>query len=100
MMPIFEYFDLQIGLDEEVNKPLEFVCSRDNHKAIAKIIFKNGLFQTIHFSSINGFSILDSEDLKLTHKILENNLNSAVKNWIDFHVYGLSIPCEKITFKI
>jgi hypothetical protein len=100
MMPIFEYFDLQIALDEEVNKPLEFVCSRDNYKTIAKLVFKNGLFQTIHFSAINGFSLLDSEDLDLVHKILENNLNTAVKYWIDFHVYGLSIQCEKITVKV
>jgi hypothetical protein len=100
MTPIFEYFDLYIGLDKAVNNPLEFVCSRDNYKAIAKLDFRDGLFHSIRFSEMNGFSMLDSEDLDLVHKILENNLNSAVKNWIEFHVYELSIQFEKITVKI
>lgn len=100
MSPIFEYFDLLIGLDKDVIKPLEFICSRENYKAIAKLYFKDGLFHSIQFSEISGFSILDSEDLDLVHKILETNLNSAIKNWIDFHIYQLNVSCDKITAKI
>lgn len=100
MSPIFEYFDLHIGLAKDVHKPLEFICSRENHKAIAKLHFKDGLFHSIQFSEMKDFSILDSEDLALAHKIIETNLNSAIKNWIDFHLYQLNVSCDKIKTKI
>jgi len=100
MQEIFNYFDLQIGLDNFHFKPFEFVCTFGETKSSAQIVFENKLFKEIIISPISSHSPLDEDDSIAVKKILEQNLHTAISKWIDFHLYKVMVETQVLTKRI
>jgi hypothetical protein len=100
MIVIFNYFDLEIGLEKETSDILTFIAKRSNSYLVAKIIMENGLFQKIEVMPYSNREMLDEIDQKLSIKLLENYLDTAIRRWIDFHIYSKPIYKEQIVKKL
>ena len=61
---------------------------------------KNGKFKKIIIKDVSGKASLDVQNLKKFKKVIELYRDDIVRKWIDFFVYNIEFPSEKITKKI
>ena len=66
----------------------------------AEIIFENGKFKEIKVKEVTGKEPLDIPNLRRFRKIVDLYRDDIVRKWIDYFVYNMEIPSEKITKKI
>lgn len=94
------YYDLLIGLDSEHCSPFEFVCCFGENSSSARLAFDKGLFSKVEILGLENKKPLDSSDMEKVVKILEQNLQHAVKCWTDFHLYKLPIETVLLTSRV
>lgn len=66
----------------------------------AEIVFENGKFKEIIIREVKGKEPLDLQNLKKFRKVIEVYRDDIVRKWIDFFVYNIEFPPEKITTKL
>lgn len=89
MQTLFDYYELMISVDKEnYCKPLEFVCVRGVNACIVRLYFEAGLYKGLGFYAHGSMESIDETDKLNVRKIIENNLDYAVRQWIGFHIYG------------
>lgn len=89
MQTLFDYYELMISVDKEKYcKPLEFVCVRGANACVVRLNFEGGLYKGLEFYAEGTRESLDETDKLNVCKIIENNLDYAVRQWIDFQIYG------------
>lgn len=74
--------------------------SRADHYSLAKVEFKNGLFDKISIEEREDFAPLDDIDTNKMKLLIVNHLNEVIKRWIDYYLYKKEVKEEIITQKI
>jgi hypothetical protein len=100
MPKLYEYFGLVILFYSNEHEPIHVHCKYQDQESKAEIIFENGKFKNIVIKEVPGKEALDNNNLKKFKKIVELYRDDIVRKWIDFFIYNIEIPSEKITTKI
>jgi hypothetical protein len=100
MPKLYEYFGLVILFYSNEHEPIHVHCKYQDQESKAEIIFENGKFQKIVIKEVPGKEPLDNNNLKKFKKLVELYRDDIVRKWIDFFIYNIEIPSEKITTKI
>ena len=74
--------------------------SRADHYSLAKIKFKNGLFDKITVEEREDFAPLDDIDINKMKLLIVNHLDEVLKRWIDYYLYNKEVREEIITKRI
>lgn len=89
-----------------MGKVLWFLCTwihqngkYQDKESKAEIVFENGKFKEIIIKDVPGKAPLDVQNLKKIKKVIELYRDDIVRKWIDFFVYNIEFPSEKITKK-
>jgi len=100
MPKLYEYFGLIFLFYSQENEPIHVHGKYQDKKNKAEIIFENGKFKEIIIKDVLGKAPLDTQNLKKFKKVIELYRDDIVRKWIDFFVYNIEFPSEKITKKI
>ena len=82
------------------HEPIHIHGKYQDTESKAEIIFENGKFKEISIKDVQGKKPLDAQNLKKFKKIVELYRDDIIRKWIDFFVYNIEFPSEKITKKI
>ncbi len=69
-------------------------------ESMAKIVFKNGLFERVDIFPVENKPGLDELDNNRVKLLIVNNLDDIIKRWIDHFIYNKPIIEEIITKRI
>ena len=100
MPKLYEYFGLVFLFYSHEHEPIHVHGKYQDTESKAEIIFENGKFKEISIKDVLGKKPLDSKNLKKFKKIVELYRDDIIRKWIDFFVYNIEFPAEKITKKI
>lgn len=101
MQTLFDYYELMISVDAtKFCRPLEFVCKRGENECIVRVIFEKGLYNGLEFYTDASMVSIDDADKLNVQKIIENNLEFALRQWMDFHIYGQSVKIMVLKSRI
>ena len=96
----YEYFGLIFLFQSQEHEPIHVHGKYQDKESKAEIIFENGKFKEIIIRDVPGKAPLDLKNLKKFRKVVEHYRDDIVRKWIDFFIYNLEFPPEKITKKI
>ena len=100
MPKLYEYFGLIFLFYSQEHEPIHVHGKYQDKESKAEIIFENGKFKEIVIKDVPGKAPLDIQNLKKFKKVIELYRDDIVRKWIDFFVYNIEFPSEKITKKI
>ncbi|MEI6091795.1 MAG: DUF4160 domain-containing protein [bacterium] len=100
MPKLYEYFGLVILFYSNEHEPIHVHGKYQDQESKAEIIFENGKFKEIIIKEVQGRDPLDSNNIKKFKKIVELFKDDIIRKWIDFFIYNIEIPSEKITRKL
>ncbi|MEI6755331.1 MAG: DUF4160 domain-containing protein [Paludibacter sp.] len=100
MPKLYEYFGLVFLFYSHEHEPIHIHGKYQDTESKAEIIFDNGKFKEISIKDVQGKKPLDAQNLKKFRKIVELYRDDIIRKWIDFFVYNIEFPSEKITKKI
>jgi hypothetical protein len=100
MPKIYEYFGLIILFYSSEHEPIHVHCKYQGKESKAEIIYKDGKFEEVIISEVQGKEPLDLQNRKKFKKLVESYREDIVRKWIDFFVYNVPINCETITKKL
>lgn len=99
MPKLYEYFGLIFLFYSQEHEPIHVHGKYQDKESKAEIIFENGKFKEIVIKDVPGKAPL-AQNLKKFKKVIELYRDDIVRKWIDFFVYNIEFPSEKITKKI
>lgn len=100
MPKLYEYFGLIFLFYSNEHEPIHVHGKYQNKESKAEILFENGKFKEIIIREVVGKEPLDIQNIKKFKKIVELYRDDIVRKWIDFFIYNIEFPSEKITKKI
>jgi len=100
MPKLYEYFGLIFLFYSQEHEPIHVHGKYQDKESKAEIIYENGKFKEILIKKVPGKAPLDAQNLKKFIKVVELYREDIVRKWIDFFVYNIEIPFEKISKKI
>lgn len=100
MPKLYEYHGLVILFYSNEHEPIHVHCKYQEQESKAEIIFENGKFKNILIKEVPGKDPLDINNLKKFKKIVESYRDDIVRKWIDFFIYNIEVPSEKITKRL
>ena len=100
MPKLYEYFGLIILFYSSEHEPIHVHCKYQGRESKAEIIYKDGKFEKVILSEVQGKEPLDLQNQKKFKKLAEVLREDIVRKWIDFFVYNVPISCETLTKKI
>ncbi len=100
MPKLYEYFGLIILFYSSEHEPIHVHCKYQGRESKAEIIYKDGKFEKVILSEVQGKEPLDLQNQKKFKKLAEALREDIVRKWIDFFVYNVPISCETLTKKI
>ncbi|MEI6821239.1 MAG: DUF4160 domain-containing protein [Bacteroidota bacterium] len=100
MPKLYEYFGLIILFYSSEHEPIHVHCKYQGKESKAEIIYKEGKFEKVILSDVQGKEPLDMQNQKKFKKLVEALREDIVRKWIDFFVYNVPISCETLTKKI
>ena len=100
MPKLYEYFGLIILFYSQEHEPIHVHGKFQEKESKAEIIFENGKFKEIRVKEVPGKEPLDIQNLRKFRKIVNLYRDDIVRKWIDYFVYNIEIPSEKIIKKI
>jgi len=100
MPKLYEYFGLIFLFYSKEHEPIHVHGKYQDKESKAEIAFENGKFKDIIIKEVAGKVPLDTQNLKKFKKIVELYRDDIVRKWIDFFIYNIEFPSEKITKKI
>jgi len=100
MPKLYEYFGLIFLFYSHEHEPIHVHGKYQDKESKAEIIFDNGKFKEIIIKDVQGKAPLDAQNLKKFKKIVELYRDDIVRKWIDFFIYNIEFPPEKIIRKI
>ena len=100
MPKIFEYLGILMFFYSNDHEPIHVHEKYQDKESKAEIIFENGKFEEIIIKDVPGKAALDLQNLKKFKRVIELYRDDIVRKWIDFFVYNIEFPSEKITKKI
>ncbi|MBE0648253.1 MAG: DUF4160 domain-containing protein [Bacteroidales bacterium] len=100
MPKLYEYFGLIILFYSMEHNPIHVHGKFQDRESRAEILFKNGKFEKILISEVQGKKPLDVNHMKKFLKLVETYRDDIVRKWIDFFIYNIEITPEKITKKL
>ena len=86
--------------NSQEHEPIHVHGKYQDKESKAEIIFENGKYKEIIIKEVQGKAPLDVQNLKKFKKVIELYRDDIVRKWIDFFVYNIEFPSEKITKKI
>jgi hypothetical protein len=93
---LLEYRGLEVSLFPDDKTPIHFYATSGDDVAMAKIVFKNGIYDRLEIVNLQGISPLSDKNKERFRLIAEEYLSELVRNWIDHFVYGKIPQSEKI----
>lgn len=100
MPKLYEYFGLIFLFYSQEHEPVHVHGKFQDKESKAEIIFEDGKFKEIIIREVQGKAPLDVQNLKKFKKVVELYRDDIVRKWIDFFVYNIEFPSEKITKKL
>jgi hypothetical protein len=100
MPKLYEYFGLIFLFYSQEHDPIHVHGKYQDKESKAEIVFENGKFKEIVIKDVTGKAPLDTQNLKKFKKVVELYRDDIIRKWIDFFVYNIEFPSEKITKKI
>jgi hypothetical protein len=100
MPKLYEYFGLIFLFYSHEHEPVHVHGKFQDKESKAEIIFEDGKFKEIIIKDVQGKAPLDVQNLKKFKKVVEVYRDDIVRKWIDFFVYNIEFPSEKITKKL
>jgi len=100
MPKLYEYFGLVFLFYSHEHEPIHVHGKYQDTESKAEIVFENGKFKEIVIKEVQGKKPLDAKNLKKFRKIVELYRDDIIRKWIDFFVYNIEFPSEKITKKL
>lgn len=100
MPKLYEYFGLIFLFYSNEHEPIHVHGKYQNKESKAEILFENGKFKEIIIREVVGKEPLDIQNMKKFKKIVKLYRDDIVRKWIDFFIYNIEFPSEKITKKI
>lgn len=100
MPKLYEYFGLIFLFYSQEYEPIHVHGKYQDKESKAEIVFENGKFKEIIIKEVVGKEPLDTQNLKKFKKIVELYRDDIVRKWVDFFIYNIEFPSEKITKKI
>ena len=100
MPKLYEYFGLIFLFYSQEHDPIHVHGKYQDKESKAEIIFENGKFKEIIIKDVQGKAPLGVQNLKKFKKIVDLYRDDIVRKWIDFFIYNIEFPPEKITRKI
>ncbi len=93
---LLEYRGIDICLFPSDKTPIHFYATCGDDVAMAKITFKNGIFEKSDVQNIAGASPMTDKNKERFRVVVEEYLSELVRSWIDYYVYGKTPQSEKI----
>lgn len=100
MPKLYDYFGLVFLFYSHEHEPIHVHGKYQGKESKAEIVFENGKFKEIIIREVKGKEPLDLQNLKKFRKVIEVYRDDIVRKWIDFFVYNIEFPPEKITTKL
>lgn len=100
MPKLYEYFGLIFLFYSQEHEPVHVHGKFQDKESKAEIVFEDGKFKEIIIREVQGKAPLDVQNLKKFKKVVEVYRDDIVRKWIDFFVYNIEFPSEKITKKL
>lgn len=100
MPKLYEYFGLIFLFYSQEHEPVHVHGKFQDKESKAEIIFEDGKFKEVIIKDVQGKAPLDVQNLKKFKKVVELYRDDIVRKWIDFFVYNIEFPSEKITKKL
>lgn len=93
---LLEYRGLEVCLFPSDKTPNHFYATIGDDVAMARVIFKNGIFEKSEILNVQGSSPMSDANRERFRVIVDEYLSELVRNWIDYYIYGKIPQCEKV----
>ncbi len=100
MPKLYEYFGLIFLFYSSEHEPIHVHCKFQDTESKAELIYENGKFIEVVIKDVLGKKSLSPQNLKKFKKVVEMYREDIVRKWIDFFVYNIDFPTEKISKKL
>ena len=93
---LLEYRGIEVCLFPSDKTPIHFYAISGDDVAMAKITFKNGIFDKSEIQNVADLSSMSDKNKERFRIVVEEYLSELVRNWIDYYIYGKTLQSEKI----
>lgn len=93
---LLEYRGLEVCLFPSDKTPIHFYATSGYDVAMARIVFKNGIFEKTEILNVQGSSPMSDKNRERFRVIVEEYLSELVRQWIDYYIYSKMPQSEKI----
>jgi len=93
---LLEYRGIEVSIFPSDKTPNQFYATTGDDVAMARIIFRNGLFEKTEIMNVQGSSPMSDNNKERLRVLVEEFLPELVRNWIDYYVYDKIPQSNKI----